>query len=159
MLSELLVEIAEECNGTFGFIPDGLIVGTNFVSSVANVLSTYSHSTTLRLVPKSGSKFAGPCLGNMPESEESWGRFIHVGPLQFGQARDIVIPMNLPPGTAPYLEAVLSFPREGKLHNFTVDGDCRICNQDSITASLRSKAISVGIEALNGTLAGRASAS
>ena len=89
-------------------------------------MSTYSHSTTLRLIPGSGSKFTGPCLGNMPESEESWGRFIHVGPLQFGQYRDIVIPMNIPPGTAPYLEAVLTFPREGKSHNFTAKGDSRL---------------------------------
>jgi hypothetical protein len=84
LLSDLLLDIAVEANGTFGFIPDGLIVGTNFINSTANVLSTYSHATTLRLIPKGGATFAGAVLGELHESDESWGKFIHLGPLQFG---------------------------------------------------------------------------
>lgn len=99
--SDLLLAIATEANGTFGFIPDGLIVGTNFVNSLANTLSTYSQACTLRLIPKGGATFAGPVMGGMQESSESWGRHINVGPLQFGQAREICIPMKVPAGTAP----------------------------------------------------------
>mgnify|MGYP006103927013 CR=1 FL=1 len=81
MESDLLLSIAMAANGTFGFIPDGLIVGTNFVSSLANVLSTYSNSCTLRLKAQSGAQFSGAVLGELEESVESWGRFIHLGPL------------------------------------------------------------------------------
>jgi len=72
--SELLLNIAKEANGTFGFIPDGLIVGTNFINSLANVMSTYSHGAILRLIPQSGAAFSGKVLGELDESQESWGR-------------------------------------------------------------------------------------
>jgi len=72
--SELLLAIAKEANGTFGFIPDGLIVGTNFISSMANCMSTYSNGAILRLIPQSGAAFSGPVLGGLDESQESWGR-------------------------------------------------------------------------------------
>jgi len=72
--SGLLLDIAKEANGTFGFIPDGLIVGTNFVNSLANVMSTYSQGAILRLIPQSGATFSGKVLGELEEIEESWGR-------------------------------------------------------------------------------------
>jgi hypothetical protein len=138
LLSDVLLEIATEANGTFGFIPDGLIVGTNFVNSLANTLSTYSQACTLRLIPKGGATFAGPVMGELQESSESWGRHITLGPLQFGQAREICIPMKVPAGTAPYLEAVVSFGRGGKTHSASVVGNRRDCTQDAMLASLRS---------------------
>lgn len=138
LLSDLLVDIAQECNGTFSFIPDGLIVGTNFVSVLSNVLSTYSQATTLRLIPQGGAQFSGPVLGELNESEESWGRFIQLGPLQFGQAREICIPMKVPAGAAPYLEAVVSFNREGKTHSASVVGNGRTATTDSMLAHFRS---------------------
>lgn len=79
--SELLLELAEEANGTFGFIPDGLIVGTNFVNSVANIISNYSTNATLRLVPQGGAEFAGEVLGGHSSNNESWGRQVNIGAL------------------------------------------------------------------------------
>jgi hypothetical protein len=58
-----LYDLAKEGNGTFGFIPDAMIIGTNFINSAANILSTYCQSTTLRLVPKAGAQFNGGILG------------------------------------------------------------------------------------------------
>jgi hypothetical protein len=38
---------------------------------------------------------------------------IELGPLNFGQPRDVIVPMLLPPGGAPYLTATLRYPVHG----------------------------------------------
>merc|ERR1719330_1006439 len=67
--SELLLDLATEGQGTYAFIPDAIIVGTTFVNSVANVLSTMSLSSPLSLTPR-GAEFAGPSLGGFTEVDE-----------------------------------------------------------------------------------------
>ena len=47
--SQLLLDLAVEGNGFFAFIPDARIVGTCFVSCIANLLSTWKCSATLHL--------------------------------------------------------------------------------------------------------------
>jgi hypothetical protein len=79
--SKLLLDLAVEGNGTYGFIPDPTLLGTNFVNSCANVMSTYTQQATLRLTPMGGATFAGPTLGHMSSSDESWGRQVDLGPL------------------------------------------------------------------------------
>ena len=138
-----MIDLAKEGNGVFGFIPDALIVGTNFVNSVANILSTYCQSTTLRLVPQPGSSFNGSILGFDTDafSDESWGRLLDIGPMQFGAPREIVIPMKIPAGQTPYLEAVITFKREGKNHNVSILGSDKITNENAMLAYYRSMAI------------------
>ena len=68
--SVLLLDLAIEGNGTYGFVPDATILGTNFVSSCANVMSTYSQQATLKLVPLAGAKFNGDILGDHHCDEE-----------------------------------------------------------------------------------------
>lgn len=80
------------------------------MDSVANILSTFSQTAELRLVPRSGAEFTGPVVGRYDSSDESWGRQVHLGPLTYGQPRDIVVPMKIPAGKAPYLEATLTYP-------------------------------------------------
>lgn len=60
----------------------------------------------------------------------------------------MVIPMNIPGGTAPYLEAVLTFPRNGTEHSVSITSNVREANQESILAAFRSKSVSAGTEAL-----------
>lgn len=153
MDSQLLIDIAREGNGTFGFIPDALIVGTNFVNSVANILSTYTQSTTLRLVPHGGATFNGDILGfeKSAYSQESWGRLINIGPMQFGAPREIVIPMKIPAGETPYLEAVITFQRDGKDQNVSITGSDRMSNEHSIFAYYRSMAITQALNHYNQT--------
>merc|ERR1719203_2195094 len=98
--SELLLDLANEGQGTFAFIPDAVIVGTTFVNCVANVLSTVSLSSTLSLMPRGGAELAGPVLGGFEEFKESWGSGVHLGPLQYGQSRELVVPVRLPPGSS-----------------------------------------------------------
>lgn len=145
-----MIDLAKEGNGTFGFIPDALIVGTNFVNSVANILSSYCHKTTLRLVLQPGCSFLGNILGFEKTAylEESWGRMIDIGPLQFGSPREIVIPMMIPAGENPYLEAVISFPREGRSHHLSVIGAGRITNERAMLAYYRSMGITKALTRL-----------
>ena len=84
------------------------------VNSVANILSTHTHKTTLRFVPQAQgtSSFNGDILGFDKDaySDESWERLVNIGSLQFGAPHEIVIPMKVPAGESPYLEAVITFP-------------------------------------------------
>merc|ERR1719384_304096 len=89
--SQLLLNLAVEGDGTFSFIPDGLIVGTTFVNSLANIISTKVQTVNLNLMPVGGAQFSGSVNGNYKVSEESWGRLVNLGPLQIGQPRDLVI--------------------------------------------------------------------
>ncbi len=63
-------------HGTFAFIPDAKIVGTTFVNSVSNVLTTIFPTTKVSLTPINGSKFVGRSYGAYSEQDESWGRVI-----------------------------------------------------------------------------------
>mmetsp|Transcript_42665 Transcript_42665/g.117708 ORF Transcript_42665/g.117708 Transcript_42665/m.117708 type:complete len:765 (-) Transcript_42665:151-2445(-) len=107
--SELLLNLAMEGQGTFAFIPDPLLVGTCFVNCVANVLSTQTQNATLHLTAKGGSEFTGPVIGvpNQMVADTCWGRVVSLGPLQFGQSRDLIVPMRISGGTLPYLDAVV----------------------------------------------------
>lgn len=75
---------AAEASGTYAFIPDALIVGTTFVNTVANVLSTYSHNATMHLTPRGGTQFADSIPGELPVTSESWGKVVQLGPLCAG---------------------------------------------------------------------------
>lgn len=116
--SKLLSDFAREGNGTFAFIPDAVIVGTTFVNSIANVLSTRAQQSTLSLTALRGASFVGPVIGGFNQSEETWGISIDFGPLQHGQCRSCVVPMRLPADAEPFLEAVATYPVLG-------DADCR----------------------------------
>lgn len=61
--SELLLSLAAESGGTFAFIPDAVIVGTTFVNSISNALSTFTQTATLSLCPSGNAKFAGNVIG------------------------------------------------------------------------------------------------
>jgi Mg-chelatase subunit ChlD len=110
--SALLLELACAGYGTYSFIPDALIVGTNFVNSVANLLCLRASNATINLMLKNGAVFDGPILGGFPASDESWGRRIEFGPLMYGQVRELVAPVKLPEGydrDAVFVEAQLVF--------------------------------------------------
>lgn len=69
--------------------------------------------------------------------------------MQFGSPRDIVIPMKIPAGETPYLEAVISFERNGRTHNVSLTGATRLCNEDSMISYFRSMAITRAFERYN----------
>jgi len=79
--SDLLYNLANQASGSFSFIPDAKIVGTCFVNAVSNACTTFTQNCTVYLVPKNGATLLGPNV-------------IHLGPLQYGQTRNLVISMN-----------------------------------------------------------------
>ena len=76
---------------------------------------------------------------------------MHLGPLQYGQRRDITVQMTLPPGEVPYLEATLEWNHavSNKAIRITANGIDRNATLESVTGGVRSKMISVGIKAVN----------
>jgi len=148
--SELLLELATEGNGTYAFIPDALIVGTVFVNSVANILSTMSQSSTLNLMAKNGADFAGPVSGNFPTLDESWGRAVSLGPLQFGQSRDVVVPLKIPSGGKPYMEVVLTYPvANGRTARVMVSAAELQGTEQARLAMHRGDVVSTGYQAIS----------
>jgi len=150
--SDLLLDLAVEGQGTYGFIPDALIVGTAFVNCIANVLSTQTQKAQIHLMTQGGAEFTGPVLGireNMVV-DASWGRVVSLGPLQFGGARQVAVPIRIPPGEGPYFEAVLSYPGDhGKEHRASVTTSTRTATEFAVAGHARSDTVAAGYEAVN----------
>lgn len=148
--SKLLLDLAVEGHGTYAFIPDAIILGTTFVNSVANFLSMHSQNATLSIMPRNGAMFTGPVLGDPVVAEESWGRAISLGPLQYGQSRDCVVPMSIPharAGKQVYVDVVLSYPHQqcgGEQLRVQGSGSSRYQSHQAVLASLLAKTVTVG---------------
>jgi hypothetical protein len=150
--SQVLLDFAVDADGTFAFIPDGLIVGTTFVNSIANVLATRVQNAKLHLMPVGGAQLVGPVEGNYKLTNQSWGPVVFLGPLQSGQSRDIVVPMQIPAGSAPYLEVVLEYlDSNGTLVKRTHLGSDRAYSHHAVVASMRCKTVDAAFEAMNQT--------
>ena len=159
--SELLSDLAVEGSGTYAFIPDAIIVGTVFVNSVANTLATLSQSATLHLSPAKGAAFAGDVLGGHEVHEESWGRIVHIGPLQKGQSREVAVALTVPAGAAPYLTAHLSFGPPGEqvaTQSVRLEAAERRASRDAVVAELRARTVTVGLEAVRQAVGGKGKA-
>lgn len=149
--SELLLDLAKEGHGTYAFIPDAIIVGTTFVNSVANVLSTHAQSSTINLMPKNGAELIGSVSGGFLELEESWGRAVSLGPLQYGQVRNLVLKMRLPADNGePHLDVVLAYPAaSGGKGKACTESASRTVSSDAATARCLADAVSTGYEAIS----------
>jgi len=150
--SALLLELATEGNGTYAFIPDALIVGTVFVNSVANILSTMCQSSTLNLMPTNGAEFAGSVLGDFASLDESWGRAVSLGPLQFGQSRELAVPLKLPQAARdgrPYMEVVLTYPTSKGTARATASALQLQGTEEARLAMHRGDVVSSGYQAIS----------
>jgi Mg-chelatase subunit ChlD len=87
--SKLLNEIALEGGGQYAFIPDAAFVGTVFIHSIANLLSTCSRDTVIRI--EGDVKVIGH-----PAQSPGWGSIISVGNLFYGQSRDLIVESTTP---------------------------------------------------------------
>lgn len=154
--SDLLLELAQECNGTFAFIPVAPNVGTVFVNTVSNVLTNFTQRSTLMLQPTHGAEFTGKVKGDHLTSDETWGKYVTLGPLQQGQARDIIVPMKIPAGQAPYLEATLVYPHDlnGKEVKIASTGEVREATVESKIGEVRSRMVSIGYSNVEAALKG-----
>lgn len=146
--SQLLLDLCVAGDGTFSFIPDALILGTTFVNSISNSLAIRVQKATLHLTPVGDAAVVGPVRGNFSVSEESWGHVVSLGPLPAGQSRDVVVPMSIPVGSAPYLEVVLEYmDSDGSSHSLKHVGSDREESADAAVAALRCRMVELGFAA------------
>jgi len=147
--SELLLGLAVEGNGTYAFIPDAVIVGTVFVNAVANALSTMTQDATMHLMALGEGSIVGPVSGGYEETTAAWGKVVSLGPLQFGQSREIVVPVRVPPGMEPYFEAVVIHPTQsGREGRASAQSAQRTGSQTGLVATARNEIVSVGYKAV-----------
>jgi hypothetical protein len=153
--SELLLDLAVEGNGTYAFIPDAVIVGTAFVNAVANSLSALTQDATLHLKAVNGAAITGP-VADFTVAEATWGHVVSLGPLQLGQSREVVVPMRIPGGSAPFLEATLSYVNfRGQKDQIVHEAAERSATQVAIFAAARSETVTRGYQAVKDACGGR----
>lgn len=111
--SQLLNDIAVESQGTYSFIPDSSFVGTVFVNSMSNILSTYASHIQLFLEPQNQMVLAKPPLiGGHRYTEASWGLLVEVGSMNYGQTKDFIINTQIPDnlqGQSPYASVKVAY--------------------------------------------------
>ena len=100
--SQLLHDIAVEGNGMYAFIPDSSFVGTTFVNAMSSALSTISRNVELSIETQNGATVTpegveGEFLGGgHPCTLTTWGSQVSLGPILFGQTRNIVFRVRAP---------------------------------------------------------------
>jgi adenylate kinase len=146
--SKLLHDISVRGRGTFSFIPDAKIVGTCFVSAVANACSTMSQNCKVHLTCKNGSTFNGAVSGKYHFDETTWGRVVELGPLHYGQSRDLVVPMNIPTLSMAtydlsYLEVVVEYDNSSGdvSHKVSFTATDRKSTRNSVAAWVRNHVV------------------
>jgi len=131
--SKLLLDMATIGNGVFGFIPDAKIIGTCFVSAVANFCTTLSQNCIVHLRCCNGSSFV----------DDSF-KTVKLSPIQFGQHRDIIVPMkNIPVNNDDtYLQVTLEYEdNNGAWRKVKYNASSRIPTGESMSAFVRNKVI------------------
>eukprot|EP01125_Pyxidicula_operculata_P021770 TRINITY_DN8628_c0_g1_i1.p1 TRINITY_DN8628_c0_g1~~TRINITY_DN8628_c0_g1_i1.p1 ORF type:complete len:1076 (+),score=188.04 TRINITY_DN8628_c0_g1_i1:27-3230(+) len=134
--TKLMTDLAHTGNGTFAFIPDAKIVGTCFVNAVANASVTLCQKCEVHLTPRNGSTFAGEVAGYIPFERTHWGKTIKLGPLYYGQPRDIVIPMTI--NSDEYLDVSVTFETDRNFTQASAVGQSTKATPDSIWAYVRN---------------------
>ena len=97
--SKLLASLSHIGGGAFAFIPDASFMGTAFVHALANALSTYASHTELKIEVMGGASVRAVASASQLEAT-SWGGRLPLGPMQYGQARDVLLRAKLPPGSS-----------------------------------------------------------
>ncbi|KXS15067.1 hypothetical protein M427DRAFT_135297 [Gonapodya prolifera JEL478] len=110
MDSELLYRCALESGtpGAYGFIPDSGMVGTAFVNAVSGVVSKVPLKNVVVKLELEGAgavvhpaeSDAAATGGQVPLVVAEWGAQINLGSVAYGQARDVVLRVKVPRGTA-----------------------------------------------------------
>jgi len=91
--SALLDEIADIGHGKYSFIPDSGLVGTVFVNSLSNLLSTYANDVTIEF-PESLTKKIKLEDGGRVSGLKLQGNTIHLGSVQVGQPKHIAFSLS-----------------------------------------------------------------
>lgn len=113
--SELLSDIAVNGAGAYAFIPDAGFVGTVFVNAMSNLMVNMSKDVVLSLEATNGAKLStdSSVLGGHSCEEVRAGevRNVKLGSVQFGQPKNVVVNMTIPPDAVGlgYLRATVTY--------------------------------------------------
>jgi hypothetical protein len=94
--STLLQEIARIGRGNYGFIPDGTFVGTIFVNSLANLVSTVGRDLVVHLVSEKDVRMKIP--GGYNTTSMGDATQVHLGTMQLGQSKSFLLELGGDPG-------------------------------------------------------------
>jgi len=115
--SDLLVKLATFGSSSYSFIPDPGFVGTIFVNTLSNLLVTMAREVYLDLEPNSGSEIVvvDDCIMAGYPVTSSGGSFVRVslGTLQYGQSKDIILPMKICTTSGPFLVITAQYEPAG----------------------------------------------
>jgi hypothetical protein len=155
--STMLLNVATVGGGMFCFIPDAKIVGTNFVNAIANAATTLSICSKVHLIAKGGSSFVGAVGGNLLCDQMGSVYTVKLGNLQYGQGRDLVIPMLISPNSEDYLAVILEYEGYylGAPHKIRYMASNRIPTADSVAAYARNLVVSETIQVVTDFVQGQ----
>lgn len=120
--SPLLCDLSSIGNGSYAFIPDSGFVGTVFVNSISNTLSTMASDVNISLEPTNGATIK-TIHGGLPTTMTSWGASIAMGSLNYGQSRDLVITMKVPNHADKYVDVTVTYMPTGATDASRITGE------------------------------------
>lgn len=91
-------ELASIGHGDYSFIPCPGFIGTIFVNTLSNLMSTMAINTKVHLIPMNGAKIKSNAVHTKGGKNDEKGSFIvNLEDIKFGQTRDIALEIdNLP---------------------------------------------------------------
>jgi hypothetical protein len=147
--SELLNELAVEgkyetvflyslsiliLSGMYSFIPDSSMVGTIFVNSLSNLMTTMEMNAVLVVEPLNGATIT-PHLGNTFKNPKMLNNSnqitVNIGSLFHGQSRDFLFLIGNAKPDAPYLKASIRYSLPSVEQPIVIDFEGSIFTQDS----------------------------
>jgi len=123
--SHLLRDLAREGGGTYSFIPDASFVGTIFIHSTANLLSTYASSVSVRIEPMYAAVLDRDIPGGHLAQWTSNVMDLDLGTMRYDQPKDLALLLHrVPPKNTPYVRVTVTYKTilSEQIHSLAVEG-------------------------------------
>lgn len=152
--SALLNEIAQVGYGSYSFIPDPGFVGTIFVHSLANLLTTVAVMTQIKLIPLDKTALAsqGGTPGLVANISQDGG-IVDLGQLQVGQSREFVFDLQDIPDDPDcdfiQVEAEMTL-RNGEKHTVIAKAKVETISSNQVEIAETSMARQMLVDAIQG---------
>lgn len=142
--SQLLVDISNEGNGMYAFIPDGSMVGTVFINALANAVTTVGQNVKLSIEVEDASiiKVEGD---SSTIQTQSWGGYIDMNSLQDSSNFSFAFHFDKPVAEISLVEASLSFRSclTGELSSIETVSSTQVAFSEDIYAVLKARELTV----------------
>lgn len=156
--SVLLHELASEVGGLYSFIPDASLVGTVFISTLANLFTTFSTCSVLSIELGEGVVLADdqPCnLVGWRSTPTSWGIEVSMGALQYEQSKSLVLKATIPPTAADdWLKVTLKYADGTSLEHHPLSATISCAPPDRALRSPKAKVAALRLRAAGCILRG-----